>query len=328
MRNRLKYIFSKQSILLNKSASGTKTNIIVFEYKHPKAKKTIYLQGGLHGIELSGIPVILEFMKEIETLQLEDHYLCIPFSNPMGIDSQIMGIQVGYNNLHTNAQNCLNWNRICQLRYDGSIEGNWIHQLLNYAETADIVLDLHTAGAEAIPHIYCHTSQIEFAKGLGIPHILSWDQPSNSFSDTCFNIGKVALTFELSSSRSVNRSVIKNGVAYLKRFFNLIPKEQTSEIWDVSKQLKKLLVPEPGILCWNKNCGDFLTKNEEYATLYQNEKKMNLKSPMDGIILIKYPIHAPHQNQEIAKILTPLTVPLNNGNRSPTPNDVQKNKLD
>jgi hypothetical protein len=61
---------------------------------------------------LTGIPVVHEFMKEIEEHQLVYNFICVPLSNPMGLDSQIMGVQTGYNNLHTNQQNCWNWNRI------------------------------------------------------------------------------------------------------------------------------------------------------------------------------------------------------------------------
>jgi predicted deacylase len=37
---------------------------------HPDATKTVYLQAGIHGIELTGIPVVHEFMKEIKAHQL------------------------------------------------------------------------------------------------------------------------------------------------------------------------------------------------------------------------------------------------------------------
>ena len=36
----------------------------------PQCPKTVYLQAGIHGIELTGIPVVHEFMKGIEEHQL------------------------------------------------------------------------------------------------------------------------------------------------------------------------------------------------------------------------------------------------------------------
>ena len=135
----------------------------------------------------------------------------------MGIDSQMMGLQTGYNNLHTNQQNCLNWNRISNLKNELSIEGRWINTLLRLSKKADLVVDLHCAGLEMIPHIYVHESQSKIAMNLGVPHILLWNNPSNSFSDFCFTRGQSALTFELSSSRIINDKIINKGLNYLKK---------------------------------------------------------------------------------------------------------------
>ena len=216
--------FSHEVIPLHKTSSGSKFGIDVWRYSHPKANEIVYLQAGIHGIELTGIPVVHEFMKEIEEHQLAYNFICVPLSNPMGLDSQIMGVQTGYNNLHTNQQNCWNWNRIGNLRDEPSQEGHWIKTLMDISEKADIVIDLHTAGVETVPHIYFHESQKDHASGLGIPHLLSWKNPSESFADTNFQLGKIALTFELSSSRIVNAESIEESLGFLRRFFGIIPK--------------------------------------------------------------------------------------------------------
>ena len=177
--------FSHETISLHKTSSGLNFEIEVWRYYHPQANQTIYIQAGIHGIEITGIPVVYEFMNEIENNQLTYNFICVPISNPMGLDSQIMGVQTGYNNLHTNQQNCWNWNRITNLKDEPSQEGHWIRTLLDLAEPADLVLDLHTAGVETVPHIYSHISETKHAEGLGIPHIISWIHPSYSFADTC-----------------------------------------------------------------------------------------------------------------------------------------------
>tara|TARA_B100000700_G_C15006147_1_gene838626 strand:+ start:519 stop:1424 length:906 start_codon:yes stop_codon:yes gene_type:complete len=295
--------FSHETIQLHKTASGSKFEIDVWRYYHPQATETVYLQAGIHGIELTGIPVVHEFIKEIEENQLIYNFICVPLSNPMGIDSQIMGVQTGYNNLHTNQQNCWNWNRICNLKEESSQEGNWIKTLLDLAEPANIVLDLHTAGVETIPHIYFHESQKNHVTGLGIPHLLSWKKPSESFGDTNFQLGKIALTFELSSSRFVNAESIEESLGFLRRFFGLIPKKGESHFWNSEIQLKKWYSPDGGILCWKKKAGDSINEKEVIANLYTRKGIMQLKSPFRGVLLLKNPNHAPHQRQEIAKFL-------------------------
>ena len=138
--------FSRETLPLHSTASDATFEIDVWRYNHPDATQTVYLQAGIHGIELTGIPVVHEFMKEIEAHQLVYNFICVPLSNPMGLDSQIMGVQTGYNNMHTNQQNCWNWNRITNLKEEPSQEGHWIKTLLDLSAPADIVLDLHTAG--------------------------------------------------------------------------------------------------------------------------------------------------------------------------------------
>ena len=295
--------FSLETIPLHSTASDATFEVDVWRYHHPDATKTVYLQAGIHGIELTGIPVVHEFMKEIEAHQLVYNFICVPLSNPMGLDSQIMGVQTGYNNLHTNQQNCWNWNRIGNLKDEPSQEGHWIKTLLDLSAPADIILDLHTAGVEAAPHIYYNESQKEHVTGLGIPHLLSWNISSDSFADTNFQRGKIALTFELSSSRSVHSEWVKESLIYLRRFFGLLPKVEGSRIWQTEKQLKKWYSPTGGILCWHKDAGETVAEGDVIATLYTRKGSMDLKSPFTGVLLLKNPIHAPHERQELAKFL-------------------------
>lgn len=295
--------FEKEVLQVHTTASGARYEVDVYRYTPPEPLETIYLQGGLHGIELTGIPVLYEFMELAEQAQLPYRIICVPQANPMGLDSQIMGMQTGYNNLHTNQQNCWNWNRIGQLRGDGSQEGQWIDLLLSLAEPADTVLDLHTAGAEMAPHVYAHMSQVEQAQGLGLPHILAWEQHSTSFCDTCHQLGKVALTLELSASRGLTGADVQRGLQALRRYFGMIPKAPDAEVWQIRGRLKRWMAPQGGVLTWHRQAGERVLRGEVMATLYTRQGKQDLVSPYTGLLLLKNPIHAPHERQELAKFL-------------------------
>ena len=295
--------FTCETLPLHSTASNTKFEIDVWRYTHPDATKTVYLQGGIHGIELTGIPVVYEFIKEIEKHQLAYNFICVPLSNPMGMDSQIMGVQTGYNNIHTNQQNCYNWNRITNLKDEPNQEGSWIRTLLELADPANIILDLHTAGVETVPHIYSHVTEKKYAEGLGIPHILTWNNSSYSFADTQHQLGKIALTFELSSSRVLLKEWVEDSLKYLRRFFGILPKAKGSTIWQVERQLKKWYSPKGGVICWNIDAGDSVLDGDVIATLYTRQERVLLKSPYKGVLLLKNPSHAPHERQELAKFL-------------------------
>jgi hypothetical protein len=50
--------FSHETLLLHSTASDATFEIDVWRYFHPDATKTVYLQAGIPGIELIGIPVV------------------------------------------------------------------------------------------------------------------------------------------------------------------------------------------------------------------------------------------------------------------------------
>ena len=62
--------FARETIPLHSKASNAILKIDVWRYFHPDATKTVYLQAGIYGIELTGIPIVHEFMNQIEKHQL------------------------------------------------------------------------------------------------------------------------------------------------------------------------------------------------------------------------------------------------------------------
>ena len=62
--------FSRETIPLHSTASDATIEIDVWRYFHPDDTQIVYLQDGIHGIELTGIPIVNEFMKGIEAHQL------------------------------------------------------------------------------------------------------------------------------------------------------------------------------------------------------------------------------------------------------------------
>ena len=71
--------FTHETLLLHSTASNTKFELDVWRYNHTDATQTVFLQGGIHGIELTGIPVVHEFIKEIEEHQLAYNFICYRF---------------------------------------------------------------------------------------------------------------------------------------------------------------------------------------------------------------------------------------------------------
>jgi predicted deacylase len=308
--------FQRQTIPLHRTAGNAQYNLELYRYRHPEARLRIYLQAGLHGVEITGIPTLYRLMNWIETEQLPIDITCLPLSNPMGLDTQIMGVQTGYNNLVTNPQNCLNWNRTSQLRAEESIEGHWINRLLELSAVAVYVIDLHCAAAATVPHLYCHHSLVAVAARFGITEIISWENAGTAFEDYCFSRGQSAFTLELSASRSVSESWIADSLDYLQNFIMLLIQNNNLSsqpgqnnvppgitVWPQERAQIRLYSPQNGILCWDNAPGDRLETGQSIAHLYSGREIIPILSPVSGMLLEIDPIQAPYQHQRIGTLL-------------------------
>lgn len=69
--------------------------------------------------------------------------------------------------------------------------------------------------------------------------------------------------------------------------------------------MRKWYSPEGGVICWHRNAGDSVLQSEPILTFFTRQGEKTLHAPYDGVLLLKNPIHAPHQYQELAKFLVP-----------------------
>ncbi len=294
-----------KTITISESASLNKKSIKVYEIKNSKATKNIYLQAGLHGTELTGTPILFELINQINQNPKEFenfNFSIVPICNPESTDSQIMGLQTGYNNIHTNPQNCINYNRP-NLNKVSSIEYNHFKKLLKLTKTADIVIDLHTSGAESLWHLYCHKSLVKMAKNFGINHIIGCETKIGCFEDICFDNDKQAYTLECGPSRILSQSNIEKGIQAIKSFLNL----QTHNIkYNIiqENQIQSIYSPKAGFLIWKIQTGESFKKGQKIAEIIWGvNKKHTIQAKSNGIFFIKRNIHAPFQNQEIAQVI-------------------------
>ena len=96
---------------------------------------------------------------------------------------------------------------------------------------------------------------------------------------------------------------VEESPKYLRRFFGILPNAAGSRNWQVESQLKKWYSPKGGVLCWNIDAGDSVSEGDVIAALYTRQERVELKSPYNGVLLLKNHSHAPHERQELAKFL-------------------------
>ena len=150
---------------IHTSASWAEFNIKSYEYLNNPWWKNYYIQAWIHWVEIAGIPIIYELIKYIEKNNSKINIVCVPIANPFWLDSQIMWVQTGYNNIHTNFQNCYNYNRLWQGNWS-DFENSIIRMLFKISNNSDILIDLHSSWFESEEHIYTHKKYTVFIRKL------------------------------------------------------------------------------------------------------------------------------------------------------------------
>jgi len=103
--------YTRRETIVGALPTGQQACIISYHADTGVAGPHIYIQAGIHGNELIGIPVLLELVRS-EYLPKIGKITIVPMANPWSLNSQIMGVQTGYVNFHTHPRNAMNWNRI------------------------------------------------------------------------------------------------------------------------------------------------------------------------------------------------------------------------
>lgn len=105
--------FTRHDIPLRTLASGAQLTVPVFRFTGD-AGPAVYIQANIHGPEIAGCGAIFELLKFLRAQEtLHGSITLVPSINPVGLDTKIMGQQVGYMDL--NDPSVSNWNRIYPL---------------------------------------------------------------------------------------------------------------------------------------------------------------------------------------------------------------------
>ncbi len=105
--------FERRDIPLRRLASGTQVSIPTFRFTGDDGPR-VYIQANIHGPEIAGCGAIYEIVKFLHAQEsLHGTVTLVPSINPIGLDTKIMGLQVGYMDL--NDPSVANWNRIYPL---------------------------------------------------------------------------------------------------------------------------------------------------------------------------------------------------------------------
>jgi len=120
---------------------------------------------------------------------------------------------------------------------------------------ADVVYDLHTAGEESVPHVYCHKSFAGRASRMGFSQVIAWEEAGAAFEDVCYLRNQESYTFELGVSRKVTNETFNFAFDRVLSALDGMSCVSESEVVPQSA-LVSLFTPHAGILIWQKSVGE------------------------------------------------------------------------
>jgi hypothetical protein len=105
--------YQREEIVLRTLASGARLIVPVFRFVGEGSKK-VYIQANIHGPEIAGIGAAHHLIDLLQQERaLHGTITIVPSINPVGLDSKINGLQVGYADFNESVVG--NFNRIYQL---------------------------------------------------------------------------------------------------------------------------------------------------------------------------------------------------------------------
>lgn len=108
--------FTREMLELHTLGSGNVLSVPVFRFEGEPGKRA-YIQANIHGPEIAGCGAIYELLGILQQQEtLHGSVTLVPSINPVGLDTKIDGLQVGYKDL--NDSGIANWNRIYTLLVD------------------------------------------------------------------------------------------------------------------------------------------------------------------------------------------------------------------
>lgn len=265
--------------------AGNLLHIGAWRFEGDGSGPRVHLQAGVHADEIAGMLVLHQLLPRLQACQeqgrLRGTVTVVPQANPFGICQFRQGKLLGRFHEATGQ----NFNRgfdqsLSQARPANTL-AQWQKSLVQLAQDADLVLDLHTDD-EALPYLYIHRSfwpeqGLALAAALRAEVVIVWDEGGDgSFEETIINHGspRLAATIELRGQADVSDVLAKqdaDGIWAWLCINGVIDEmaaidEWQGEVVDMGC-METALAPCAGVLVFEKHLGDEVQEGERFARI-------------------------------------------------------------
>ncbi|MGE8186237.1 succinylglutamate desuccinylase [Pseudomonas sp. NPDC086278] len=270
--------------------NGDEMKVGVWRYEGNGSGPTVHLQAGVHADEIAGMLVLHLLMQRLEVAQaqgrLKGTVTVVPQANPLGIGQFCKGRLLGRHHDAT-GHNFNRWfDRSAAMELPLTNVQEWQKKLVQLAAPADVMLDLHTDD-EALPYLYVHRAfgsrGRELAAAMKMDVAIIWDDGSDgSFEETIISPWlrdgvadqHMAATLELRGQGDVSDEFAEQDAVGLYGWlcnYGVIDEQVPLADWPVEVlemgQMETILAPQPGVLIFEKELGDFVEEGERFARI-------------------------------------------------------------
>ena len=281
----------KQKDFITTLVSGNEMNTIKYILDTEKSGKTIYIQSGIHGGEITYWIINKLFLFLKENL-LNGKVIFVPCANPMSWMQRSYHYTMGKFNMY----NGVDWNRA--FPGGNSLEGIVAEKLFNTAKEADFVFDLHTARDSKPFAIPSKEEYLSFCKTIGLEYnFLHIDSENIKYHGTInaqLDFANVPnLTIECGSHDEYCEEKINevfDGIIRLLVEFGMVDKKFYKDsgvaVPKYFKKTKKITAMDGGYVQFHKNINDKFVKGDLLYSLYNPNsfgEKSDYFAEFDGV---------------------------------------------
>lgn len=243
----------------------TGNNISVPRYDFGKGKKGLYIQGGVHGGEVTYFIFerLYNFLKQNEK-KLNGVVTLVPIVNPVSWNQRIYYYTVGKFDLYKGKD----WNRSYNSDPNTTMSARNSQKLFDIAKRYKVSIDLHTARMSRPYSIYFDKKVEEIVKICGIRYnyFIKNSKADGSFNHSLLKAGVNSLAIECGEHDSYNVENIKeveNAIKNLISQMKLIEKEEINKnVVQTTSKIKTIFSPISGFVKYNFNPRDTYKKGD------------------------------------------------------------------
>lgn len=287
-------------------ADGSPVELPVAVIRGRRPGPTLYIQGGLHGDELTGIEICRRALAELDPDQLSGTVVSVPLANPPAHRSRTRGAV-------SEERGPIDANRVFPGAEGGLLTERIVHILFDeFVSHADLALDLHSAldGCNIAPFVYIDPDDDSSgtllqreaaARAFGTPYLyykgrgqkLGTSDMSRSLRAQADAAGIPSFSAEMGESRQVTARLVPlgvRGVQNLLRHLDIADGQpELPETQRVFRTITLVHAAQAGALRWQVDMEDDVKKDQPIAEVIDvfGQTVETLVAPKDGFVLRK-----------------------------------------